>query len=72
MSLDHYALDLPTAKGLVSGKFDLAGTGQSADALVAGLAGSGTFTVTELLLLRSDPSALARVFGDVEEDQAQS
>jgi hypothetical protein len=69
MSLDHYALDLPTAKGLVSGKFELAGTGQSADALVAGLAGSGSFTVTELLLLRSDPNALARVFSDVEEDR---
>ncbi|MGP8232185.1 MAG: AsmA family protein [Methylovirgula sp.] len=69
MSLDHYALDLPTAKGTVSGKFDLAGTGQSADALIAGLAGSGAFTVTELLLLSSDPGALARVLGDVEEDR---
>ncbi|MDR3407453.1 MAG: AsmA family protein, partial [Methylovirgula sp.] len=69
MGLDHYALDLPIVKGLVSGKFDLAGTAQSADALVAALAGSGAFTVTELLLLRSDPGALGHVFSDVEEDR---
>jgi hypothetical protein len=69
LRLDHYGLNLPTAKGVVLGAFDVAGTGQSADTLVTGLAGSGTFAVAELLLLRSNPGALARVFGDVEEDR---
>ncbi len=69
LSLDHYALDLPTARGQVSGKFDFAGTGQSPATLVAGLAGSGTLNVSDLLLMRSDPAAIVQTLGDVEEDR---
>ncbi len=69
LSLDHYVLDLPTARGQVSGKFDFAGTGQSPATLIAGLAGSGTFTISNLLLMGSDPAAIAQILGDVEEDR---
>ena len=69
LSLDHYALDVPTARGQVSGKFDFAGTGQSPATLIAGLAGSGTLTISDLLLMRSDPAAIAQTLSDVEEDR---
>jgi hypothetical protein len=69
LSLDHYALDVTTARGQVSGKFDFAGTGQSPSTLIAGLAGSGTLTISDLLLMRSDPAAIAQTLSDVEEDR---
>ncbi|WP_297295814.1 AsmA family protein [uncultured Methylovirgula sp.] len=69
LSLDDYALDLPTARARVSGKFDFAGTGQSAHALVTGLAGSGALNFKDILLMRSDPSALAQVLSDVDEER---
>lgn len=68
-SIDDYALNLPTARARVSGKFDFAGTGQSAAALITGLAGSGTLGFRDLLLMRSDPSALAQVLSDVDEER---
>ncbi len=69
LSLRDYALDLPSARGLLSADLDLAGTGDSAAALVAGFAGSGTIGFFDLVLPKSDPSALARVFDAVEQDR---
>jgi AsmA family len=69
LSLRDYALDLPSARGLLSADLDLAGTGDSASALVAGFAGSGTIGFFDLVLPKSDPGALARVFDAVEQDQ---
>jgi hypothetical protein len=69
LSLRDYALDLPSARGLLSADLDLAGTGDSAAALVAGFAGAGTIGFFDLVLPKSDPGALARVFNAVEEDR---
>ncbi len=62
-------LFLPSARGRLGADLDLAGTGQSAAALIAGLAGAGTITFTDLDLPKSDPGALARVFNAIEQDQ---
>jgi hypothetical protein len=48
---------------------DFASTGPNATTLIAGLAGSGSLTFTDLTLPHSDPYALARVFRAVESDQ---
>jgi hypothetical protein len=69
INTSHVALDVPTARGLMTGKIDFAGTGQSAAGLVTGLAGAGTITFNDLLLARSDPSALAQIVSDVEEER---
>jgi hypothetical protein len=69
LRLRDCALDLPSARGLLSADLDLAGTGDSAAALVAGFAGSGTIGFSNLVLPKSDPGALAHVFDAVEEDQ---
>jgi hypothetical protein len=61
--------DLPSARGLLSADLDLAGTGESAAALIAEFAGSGTIGFSDLALPRSDPGALARVFAAVEDDR---
>ncbi len=62
-------LDVPSMRGLLSTDLDLAGTGDSAAALVAGFAGSGRIGLSDLVLPKSDPGALARVFDAVEEDR---
>ncbi len=61
--------DLPSARGLLTADLDLAGTGESAAALIAGFAGSGTIGIGDLVLPRSDPGALGRVFAAVEDDR---
>ncbi|MFZ1961181.1 MAG: AsmA family protein [Methylovirgula sp.] len=63
------AVDLPSARGLLSGDLDLAGTGGSAAALVAGFAGSGEIGFRSFVLPDTDPGALGRVFEAVEEDR---
>lgn len=62
-------LDLPSARGLLSADLDLAGTGDSPAALVAGFAGSGSIGFSDLILPKSDAGAMARVFSAVEDDQ---
>ena len=69
LHLRDCALDVPSARGLLSADLDLAGTGDSAAALVAGFAGSGSIELSDLILPKSDPGALARVFDAVEEDR---
>ncbi len=67
--LDNYGFDLPSLRGRVSAALDIAGTGPSPLALVSGLAGSGHASLSELVVRRADPAALARVFADVEHDK---
>lgn len=54
-------LDLPGARGRLDAGFELSGTGASAEALVASLAGAGSARVAELTLPRADPDAISRV-----------
>ncbi len=69
IELRRCAIALPSVRGLLSADLDLAGTGDSAAALVSGLAGSGTLGFDNLVLPNTDPGALGRVFEAVEEDQ---
>ena len=69
LKLSDYDLVLPSARGKLSGDLDLAGTGDSASAIVAGLAGLGTLTFGDLVLPRTDPAAIGLVFKAVEDDQ---
>ncbi len=68
LKLSDYNLALPNARARLSGDLDLAGTGDSAAAVVTGLAGSGTFTFADLVLPRTDPNAMMQVFKAVEDD----
>jgi uncharacterized protein involved in outer membrane biogenesis len=61
LQLDGSALDFAGGRGRLSANLDIAGTGQSPDSLVAGLAGAGHATIVDLLIPRADPLALARV-----------
>ena len=61
LSLDPVALDRPSFVGRISGAMDFAGTGQSASALVAGLAGSGRIRVTGAQIPHLDQGALGRI-----------
>ncbi len=69
VQLHGCAVALPSARGLLSADLDVAGTGDSAAALVAGFAGSGTVGFDNFVLPSTDPGALRRVFEAVEEDQ---
>ncbi len=66
LTLSDYDLALPTARARLSGTLDLAGTGDSTAAVFAGLAGSGSFTFADLVLPRTDPTAMSKVFKAVE------
>ena len=68
LRLTDYDLALPSARARLSGALDLAGTGNSAAAVFAGLAGSGSLTFANLVLPRTDPDAMAQVFKAVEDD----
>ncbi len=69
LQLRGCAVTLPSARGLLSGDLDLAGTGDSAAALAAGFAGSGVIGFSDFVLPDTAPGALWRVFEAVEEDQ---
>ncbi len=68
LKLADYDLVLPSLRGSLSADLDLAGTGDSAAAVIAGLAGSGTLTFADLVLPRTDPGGMLRVFKAVEDD----
>ena len=68
MSLDKVAVDLPGLRTAVTGTLNLAGSGQTALALVASLAGTGTATFTGASVPTADPTALPKVFEEVEND----
>ena len=69
LGLDGVALDLPAARGRLTGKLDLAGSGTSALGLVSSLAGSGEATVADLSVSEADPAALPKLFAEVEGDE---
>ena len=56
--------------GLIGGRIEFSSTGQSAAALVAGLAGGGTFFVKELIVPRTNAQAPDRVIAQADEVQA--
>jgi hypothetical protein len=68
LKVGDYDLALPSARGKLSADLDFAGTGDSAATVVAGLAGSGTLTFADLVLPRTDPAGMRRVFTAVEDD----
>ncbi len=63
-----YDLILPSLRGRLSADLDLAGTGDSPAAIIAGLAGTGTLSFADLILPRTDPGGMLRVFKAVEDD----
>ena len=69
IGLDGVALDLPSVKARLTGKLDLAGSGTSAFTLVSSLAGSGEATLADLSVAGADPSALPKLFAEVEGDE---
>ena len=68
LKLSGYDLVLPSVRGALSADLDLAGTGDSPAAIIAGLAGSGTLTLSDAVLPRTDPEGMVRVFKAVESD----
>ena len=68
LKLSGYDLVLPSVRGVLNADLDLAGTGDSPAALLAGLAGSGTLTLSDVVLPRTDPEGMVRVFKAVESD----
>ncbi|MGB8277541.1 MAG: AsmA family protein [Methylovirgula sp.] len=68
LKLADYDLVLPSLRGSLGADLDLAGTGDSAAAVIAGLAGSGTLTFADLVLPRTDPGGMLRVVKAVEDD----
>jgi hypothetical protein len=61
ISLEPISLDHPSIIGRVSGSIDFASSGQSAAALIAGLAGTGRFRLTGAKLPHLDQDAVGRI-----------
>jgi uncharacterized protein involved in outer membrane biogenesis len=61
VSIEPIAFDRPNFAGQASGSMDFASTGQSANALVAGLAGNGQIRVSGARIPRLDQGALGRI-----------
>ena len=61
VSIEPITFDRPNFAGRVSGSMDFASTGQSASALVAGLAGNGQIRVSGARIPRLDQGALGRI-----------
>jgi hypothetical protein len=69
INLDAYQFDLASLHARASATLDMSGTGQNALALMSNLAGSGHASLTDVIVRRADPAAVARVFADVEHDK---
>jgi hypothetical protein len=67
LSIEPVAVDRPSFAGRISGAMDFAGTGQSASALVGGLAGGGQIRLAGAQIPHLDQGALGRI---VEKAQA--
>ncbi|HTJ03470.1 MAG TPA: hypothetical protein VL492_11820, partial [Methylovirgula sp.] len=68
LNLADYDLALPSLRGRLAGSVDVAGTGNSPQALMTSLAGSGALTFSDLVLPRTDPAALLHVLQASEDD----
>lgn len=69
LALDGVTLRLPSARGQISAKLDLAGGGRTMSGLMESLAGSGTASIDNLEIPNADPEAFSKVFADVEADR---
>ncbi len=69
IAIQDYALDLPSLKGHASASFEFSGSGSNALALMSSLAGSGHASLGDIMVRRADPTALTRIFADVEHDR---
>ncbi len=67
----NIALDLPGLAGRIGGTLDLAGTGNTAAALVASFAGSGSVTVAGGRIARFDPGAIIRTAAAAETNTSE-
>jgi uncharacterized protein involved in outer membrane biogenesis len=65
-SIEPITFDRPNFAGGVSGAMDFVSTGQSASALVAGLAGSGQIRLSGIKIPRLDQRALGRIVDKVQ------
>jgi uncharacterized protein involved in outer membrane biogenesis len=61
LSIEPIALDRPTIAGRLSGSMDFASAGQSANALMEGLAGTGKIRLAGARIPRLDQGALGRI-----------
>jgi uncharacterized protein involved in outer membrane biogenesis len=61
VSIEPIALDRPSLAGRLSGSMDFASSGQSASALISGLAGTGQFRLTGARLPHLDQDAIGRI-----------
>ena len=61
LSIEPVVFDRPSFAGRVSGGLDFAATGQSASALVAGLAGAGHIRMSGVRIPRLDQGAVGRI-----------
>ena len=68
IAVDKVAVDLPGLRTRATGTLDIAGSGPSALALVASLAGTGTASLTDTMIPGADPKVLPKLFDDVEKD----
>jgi hypothetical protein len=67
LALQGVALERPNARGRFDASIDFAGAGDTAAALIGGLAGSGRIKVVEAKVARLDPEALGRAFKKIEQ-----
>jgi uncharacterized protein involved in outer membrane biogenesis len=72
LALDSIALDRTGFSGRIGAALDFASTGRSPNAVISGLAGSGTATFTGAALARTDPGALDRVVAKAQTPDAPS
>lgn len=61
LSIEPIAFDRPSFAGRLSGSMDFAATGQSANGLIAGLAGTGQIRLMDAKIPRLDQGALGRI-----------
>ena len=71
VDMQSLALDTPALRARATGSLDFAGTGETASALVGGLAGNGVLALTTLALPKLDPTALAQVVAKSENEDSQ-
>jgi hypothetical protein len=70
LQLQNVALQRPNAQGRIDASLDFAGAGDTAAALIGGLAGSGRIKAVDAKVARLDPEALARAFKKIEQSAA--
>jgi len=67
LQLQGVLLERPNARGRFDASLDFAGAGDTAAALIGGLAGSGRIKAVDAKVARLDPEALGRAFKKIEQ-----